>query len=154
MRLLQHVIDGRRLYLVAAQRTILDAARLLTAHRISALPVLAGERLVGILTERDLVQRVIALGRDPASTMVAEIMTRDLVVAAPRETYEAALARMKHHGVRHLLVVDGAELVGVVSMRDLMVLAAADRADEIQLLTSYIYAVPPSLTPLAVPEDG
>ncbi|HEY3356364.1 MAG TPA: CBS domain-containing protein [Polyangia bacterium] len=152
MRVLKHVIDGREIHRIGVETTILDAARLMTEHGISSLPVVSGERLVGIITERDLVQRALARRLDAERTPVAEIMSRGLVYASPEDTYEDALGRMKRHRVRHLLVVDGARLAGVVSMRDLLILEAADRADEVELLTAYIHAVPPDLQPLDLSE--
>ncbi len=122
-------------------------------RQVSALPVVDGEVLVGIITERDLVQRVLADGRWPDSTPVAEVMSTELVIARSGESYADALALMARHHVRHLLVVAAGRLEGVVSMRDLLLVDAIEKAAEIELLNSYIYAVPPVLPSLGPPEE-
>jgi len=150
MRELRHVVTRRPLYRISDDKTVYDAARLMTERQVSALPVVKGDILVGIVTERDLVQRVIAEDLNPATTLVTEVMTRDLVLASSTDRYAVALARMRRNHVRHLLVVEGRDLLGVVSLRDLLVVDTVEKADEIELLTSYIYAVPARLAPLEV----
>jgi CBS domain-containing protein len=153
MKMLSDVIAGRPLHMVERAASARDAAEFMASRQVSALPVVEGARLVGIITERDLVQRLVAVGLDPATTEVARVMSSTLVMVRPGESYEQALALMKRNHVRHLLVVDGGRLQGVVSMRDLLVVDAAQKSDEIELLTSYIYAVPPMLPPLGPLDD-
>ncbi len=153
MSTLENVIAGRKLHRIEPAASTREAAQLMTARQVSALPVVDGEVLVGIITERDLVQRVLAEGRWPDSTPVAEVMSSELVVASHDESYEDALARMTRHHVRHLLVVAGDRLEGVVSMRDLLFVDAAEKAAEIELLNAYIYAVPPVLPPFEPLEE-
>ena len=154
MSTLEHVIAGRTLHCIWPAATAREAAELMAAWAISALPVLHDQDLVGIITERDLVQRVLAAGFDPDLTPVAQIMSSPIVTVSPTETYATALARMARHHVRHLLVVSGDRLDGVVSMRDLLLVDAVEKSVEIELLTSYIYAVPPVLPPLgSAPEE-
>jgi CBS domain-containing protein len=148
MRVLKHVIAGRQLHVIEPDAMVLAAARLMTEQKVSSLPVVSGDRLVGILTERDLVQRVMARRVDPDVTPVSEVMSRGLVFAGAEDTYDAARARMTRDRVRHLLVVEGSRLLGVVSMRDLLALDAAEKAEEIELLTAYIHTIPPDLPPL------
>ena len=90
---------------------------------ISALPVVEGGRLVGILTERD-VARAAAEGADPRTHMVAAFMSLGPFVADPDEDSDDVVARMLDLGVRHLPILDGDQLVGIVSMRDLLTLEA------------------------------
>lgn len=153
MSTLEDVIAGRRLHRIEPAASTREAARLMTLRQVSALPVVDGEVLVGIVTERDLVQRVLAEGRWPDSTPVAEVMSSDLVIAGPSDAYEDALARMTRHHVRHLLVVADGRLQGVVSMRDLLFVDATEKAAEIELLNSYIYAVPAVLPPMEPPAE-
>lgn len=99
--------------------TLLDAAGQMNCYQIGALPVYEGRRLIGIVTERDLTAAV-AEGANPATTRVADYMTEQPVTVAPNDDLEVAARRMAEIGVRHLPVVEGDRLVGVLSMRDLL----------------------------------
>src|SRR5438067_371075 len=99
------------------------AARRMRLHEISALPVVQHERLVGIVTERDIT-RAVAEEMDPNTATVADIMTQHPLVATPNEDAQAVATRMLEHGIRHLPVVDGHRLLGVISARDLLMLEA------------------------------
>jgi CBS domain-containing protein len=99
--------------------SMLGAASRMRWYRVSALPVLHRHRLVGILTERDVVA-ALADGVDPASTRVADYMTDRPVTVRPDEDLEVAAGRMAALGVRHLPVIEGGRLLGVLSVRDLV----------------------------------
>jgi CBS domain-containing protein len=99
--------------------TLLDAAGQMNCYQIGALPVYEERRLIGIVTERDLTAAV-AEGANPATTRVADYMTEQPVTVAPNDDLEVAARRMAEIGVRHLPVVEGDRLVGVLSMRDLL----------------------------------
>ncbi len=99
--------------------TLVDAAGRMHCYQIGALPVYQQHRLVGIVTERDLVA-ALAEGADPAVATVADYMTDQPVTVAPDDDLEVAARRMADLGVRHLPVVDGTQLVGVLSIRDLI----------------------------------
>ena len=103
--------------------TLSQAASRMRYADISALPVVEGGRLVGILTERD-VARAAAEGADPRTHMVAAFMSLGPFVADPDEDSDDVVARMLDLGVRHLPILDGDQLVGIVSMRDLLTLEA------------------------------
>jgi len=92
----------------------------MTEFNIGALPVLRGDDVAGIFSERDLMTRVVAAGRSPATTTVSEAMTPRPVVLSPNDTVEQALFVMQEHGFRHLVVCDGKTLKGVISLRDVM----------------------------------
>ena len=98
---------------------LVDACRVLAEHRIGALPVVEGGALIGILSERDVIARAIAKGRDPKILTVAAVMTAKPVTISPAASTAEAFLTMKSGGFRHLPVVDGSRLVGVVSSRDL-----------------------------------
>ncbi len=106
--------------------TLTTAAQLMRSSNVSALPILDGSRLVGILTERDLASAA-ADGVDPTHAVVDKWMSLDPAVARPDEDSEEVANRMLANGVRHVLVVDKNSLVGVISSRDLMVLEAWPR---------------------------
>ena len=99
--------------------SMLGAASRMRWYRVSALPVFHRHRLVGILTERDVVA-ALADGVDPASTRVADYMTDRPVTVRPDEDLEVAAGRMAALGVRHLPVIEGGRLLGVLSVRDLV----------------------------------
>ncbi|HZD74443.1 MAG TPA: CBS domain-containing protein [Actinomycetota bacterium] len=104
--------------------TLLDAAGQLHCYQIGALPVYEQHHLIGIVTERDVVA-ALAEGADPKSTRVADYMTELPVTVAPDEDLAVAAQRMAELGVRHLPVVDGHRLVGMLSIRDLLTGQAA-----------------------------
>ncbi|MBS2034396.1 CBS domain-containing protein [bacterium] len=102
--------------------TLREAAQAMQKAKKGAVLIVDGKKLCGIFTERDLVNRVVAAGLDPASASLAEVMTTDLVVIHPDDSHWAALSVMVHNEVRHLPVVDGDQVVGLVSRRQLMAL--------------------------------
>lgn len=103
---------------VSGEASAVDAARMLLAENVGSLPVVEGEKLVGIVTDRDLVVRVLAKDLDPHKVAVADVCTESPVVAAPGERLDAALQRMATEQVRRLPVVDGDRLVGILAQAD------------------------------------
>jgi CBS domain-containing protein len=101
-------------------QTVADAAEVMARHDVGALPVCdSSGRLSGMVTDRDLVVKVLAGGRDPNTTTVGEIADQpEVVTIGADDSAEEAIRTMKEHGVRRLPVIDGAELVGVVSQAD------------------------------------
>jgi len=99
--------------------TLMDAAGRMNCYQIGALPAYEQHRLVGIVTERDMIA-ALAEGADPATATVADYMTDQPVTVAPDDDLAVAARRMAELGVRHLPVVDGHQLVGVLSIRDLL----------------------------------
>ncbi len=96
----------------------MDAARAMASEDVGPIPVAEGDRLVGMVTDRDLVVRVLAEGRDPSATTLQEIMASDLVTVEPDTQLEEALQRMSDNQVRRLPVVEGGRLVGIVAQAD------------------------------------
>jgi CBS domain-containing protein len=141
------LIAGQQTVLVPRDSSVAEAAREMAAHRIGAVPVVDGERLVGIFTERDLLTRVVAAGKDPSGTTVRDVMTTELVVAAADESYEDCLRRMQHAGIRHLLVLRDGRLAGVLSLRDLLRLDVDEKDETITLLNAYVHDIPVVLVP-------
>jgi len=113
------LVKNRKTYSVTVDQTVLEAARLMTEHNIGALAVLRDSELAGILSERDIVKRVVALGRSAGLTKVSEVMTAKPRVVSPDETVEECLFIMREFGFRHLPIVDGNALKGLVSIRDI-----------------------------------
>jgi CBS domain-containing protein len=114
------LVKDRPVYSLDADRTVLEAARFMMEHRIGALPVLRNGELVGIFSERDIMNRVVAIGRLPGSTKISEVMTTNPKAVNVDETIENCLYLMREFGFRHLPIVDGKELKGLVSSRDIL----------------------------------
>jgi CBS domain-containing protein len=126
---LRELVKDRRVYSIEATRTVLEAARFMMEHSIGALPVMRNGELAGIVSERDIMNRVVAVGRTPGTTSVSEIMTANPRSVAAEETLDECLFIMREFGFRHLPIVEGKELKGLVSLRDLLMqqLAAIER---------------------------
>jgi CBS domain-containing protein len=121
MTTLRELLKDRRLYSVDANRSVLEAARYMMEHNIGAVPVLRDGNLAGILSERDIMNRVVAIGRTPGTTAVSEVMTPNPRAVAADESIDECLFIMREFGFRHLPVVDGKELKGIVSLRDVLI---------------------------------
>ncbi len=126
MTTLRDLVKDRKLYSVEATRTVLEAARFMMEHNIGALPVLRDGQLAGILSERDIMNRVVAVGRTPGTTGVAEVMTANPRAVSADESVEECLFIMREFGFRHLPIVDGDDLKGLVSLRDILMHQAAE----------------------------
>ena len=112
---------GDELYTVPASATVADAVELMALREIGAVLVMTEDELVaGIFTERDLLMRVVRAGLDVKTTPISMVMTRNVRFVSPGTTVEAAMALMHLNRHRHLLVIDGPKVHGVVSMRDLV----------------------------------
>ncbi|MBU6503977.1 MAG: CBS domain-containing protein [Burkholderiales bacterium] len=119
-RLVKEVMDGAKLLTLPPATTVAAAAEQMAGHNTGAAMVVDHERLVGIFTERDALFRVIALGRDPASTPVAEVMTREIRTVGPNDSYGYALVLMQEGGFRHAPVIDNGKAIGIISSRNAM----------------------------------
>lgn len=103
---------------VSATETVAEAARVLKNEDVGSVPVVEGPRLVGILTDRDIVTRVVAEGRDPGSTSVGDVASGELVTAEPTADLSDALRLMAQHQVRRLPIVEQGRLVGILAQAD------------------------------------
>ena len=117
-RSVKDTIAGCKPCIAKCDTTIAAAARVMKKNHIGALMVVDGGRLVGIFTERDAVFRVLAEGRDPGKTAIADVMTSKPQTIAPDRAIEQALMMMHDGGFRHVPVVDGEKPLGMVSARD------------------------------------
>jgi CBS domain-containing protein len=131
-------MKGGEVIAVRPDASVLDAIEVMARRGIGAVMVMDGDRLAGVLSERDYARRVILEGRSSRDTRVAEIMTRGPVTVSPAHTVEECLHRMTHHRIRHLPVVDGDLVVGVLSIGDLVNWIISAQAETIQFMESYI----------------
>ncbi len=114
-----HAIHGQDIVSLEPSAMVREAVMLMAKRRIGAVPIVEGEKLVGIFTERDAIVRVIADGRDPDTTRLGDVMTANPDTVKSSDAVLHALELMNEHNYRHLPVVDNGQLVGVVSIRDL-----------------------------------
>src|SRR5947208_1164112 len=145
MKSIKAIIGARETVTVEIRTSVAEAARLMAERGIGAVPVIADGRLAGIFSERDVLTRVVAARRDPANTSVADVMSSELVVADAVENYEVCLSRMQQAHVRHLIVLDGGTLSGIVSFRDLLAADLDEKAEAITLLNAYVHYIPADL---------
>jgi CBS domain-containing protein len=114
------ILRDTRVLSVEADQSVLEAARLMTEFNIGALPVLRGGELIGIFSERDLMRRVVAGGRSPGSTKVSEVMTTKPHTVSADSDLDDCMQLMREAGFRHLPVMEGTRLCGLISMRDII----------------------------------
>lgn len=138
-KLMPDVIKDQQLVCLSPDATVCDAAILMAERRIAAVMVTEGRALKGIFTERDLASRVVAAGRDPAVTTLDEVMTPDPDTLEPDAPAIEALELMERHHYRHLPVVKGGEVMGIVSIRDLFAVVRAHLEDEIKDREAFIF---------------
>jgi CBS domain-containing protein len=117
-RIIPDVIREQQVASVGGQATVRQAAKIMRKHNVGAVPIVEDGALEGILTVNDMSYRVIAEGRDPDKTCVKEVMTPDPDTVSPGTTAIDALRLMQDGGYRHLPVVDGGRVLGLVSRRD------------------------------------
>lgn len=130
---------GTEIFSVSPTASVTDAVRRMNSESIGCLLVIDDGRTVGIFTERDVLTRVIEHGRDPATTQVSEVMSRDPVSIDRHATLEEAMAVMRSRRFRHLVVTgDGGALSGLLSINDLIGWLVEDREHEIEQLVNYI----------------
>jgi CBS domain-containing protein len=104
---------------VSPATPVRDAARMMVKEDVGPLPIVDGDRLVGIVTDRDLVARVLAEDRDPTGTTVGEVASHDVVTVSADDDLERAISLMARHRVRRLPVVEAERLVGIVAQADI-----------------------------------
>jgi CBS domain-containing protein len=133
---LRELLKDRKLLSVNATHTVLEAARYMKDHNIGAVPVIREGSLAGMLSERDIMNRVVAVGRTPGTTAVTEVMTANPRAVAADETIEECLFIIREFGFRHLPIVDGSQLKGIVSLRDVLMQHAMELERQTQKAAS------------------
>ena len=140
MRPVQELLKSRdsTLFQVSPSITVFEALRLLAEHGVGAMIVMDEGKLVGVVSERDYTRKVALQGKNSKETKVSEIMTRDVVTVTPGTGTRACMALMSQKNIRHLPVVDGTKVLGMISIRDILNDIIADHEKTISQLTSYI----------------
>jgi len=131
---------GQQVLSIGTRASSLEAALLMNSHKVGSLMVMEGQSVVGIITERDLLERVLAGRRDPAQTSVEEVMTAEVLCCHPHTSIDEARAVMKNRRVRHLPVVDDeGQVHGMISIGDLNAYEAYSQEQTIHVMTEYIH---------------
>jgi CBS domain-containing protein len=136
---IQDILRDRTLFSVEIDQPVADVARRMADLRVGAILVLAKDDLRGLFSERDLMTRVVVEGRNPENTPVSEVMTTNLATIDETATLEEALECMDHHDCRHLPVMRGEVVTGLLSMRDLMRFELDRKTDELHHLKAYVH---------------
>lgn len=133
---------GAQVWSIAPDRTVFDALKLMGEKEIGALTVVDANTLVGIISERDYARKVILKGKTSRETLIHEIMSRGVISATPDQTVQECLSIMTERRIRHLPVLAAGQLVGIVSIGDLVKALIAEQQFMIAQLESYITQTP------------
>ncbi len=128
----------RHVVLLDESKTAYEAAALMSEKRIGSVVVTRASRVIGLFTERDLIHEVVQKRLDPAKVEIRKAMRTEVVRVTPQERPERCVELMKQHQCRHLLVFDGEAFVGIISLRDLLVLLLEEKEELIRQLTKYV----------------
>ena len=131
---------GGQIYSVGPDSRVLEALQLMAEKNVGALVVLEGTHLIGIFSERDYARKVILHGKSSGEVTVREIMTSDVVTIEPERTVEECMALVTSRRIRHLPVVENEQLLGVISIGDLVKAVIAEQELTIRQLESYIHS--------------
>ena len=140
MKLVKQLLDakGHDVLSISPDATVLDAVKMMAEKSVGALIVMNGDRLAGIVTERDYARKVILKGRASDDTPVRDIMTTDVVTTSSDSNMQSCMEQVTDRRIRHLPVVDGGKVTGIISIGDLVKAIIADQQEEIDHLGQYI----------------
>lgn len=131
-------LKGHQVWTIEPDCTVFDALELMAREDIGSLVVMEGDQFVGIVTERHYSRKIALMGRTSPNTRVRDIMETNIVVARPDQTVEECMAVMSECRIRHLPIVEGNELVGIISIGDLVKSVIANQKYTIDELVRYI----------------
>jgi CBS domain-containing protein len=129
---------GGTIWRLSPNDSVFDALKILADHDVGALLVMEGDRLVGVFSERDYTRKIALAGKASKNTLVKDIMTADVQTVSPQTRTRACMALMSQKKIRHLPVVDGTRVLGMISIRDIMDDIIADHEQTISHLENYI----------------
>jgi len=132
----------RTVYTISPEATVFDAVKLMAEKNIAALLVLEGEKIVGIITERDYARKIILVARSSRETRVREVMSSQVMYVRPGQASEECMVLMTENRVRHLPVMDQGKLIGLISIGDLVKDVISEQKLIIQQLEHYIAGEP------------
>ena len=140
MKLVQHLLDtkGGDVISITPEASVFDAIKLMADRAVGSLLVMQGEELIGIVTERDYARKVILLGRSSETTKVEKIMSTEIIAASVEQTVQECMTLMTEKRIRHLPVVAGDRVIGLISIGDLVQAIISDQQQAIEQLENYI----------------
>lgn len=140
MKLVKHLLDGkgRDIISIGPEDSVLDAIKLMADKGIGSLMVMKDDEMLGIMSERDYARKVIIKGRSSETTQVAEIMTANVFTTSSNQTVNECMGLMTEKKIRHLPVLEGNRVIGMISIGDLVKAIIADQQEEIEQLEHYI----------------
>ncbi|HVR81122.1 MAG TPA: CBS domain-containing protein [Luteimonas sp.] len=140
MRTVRHLLEAKapEIFAIGPDAPVLDAIKLMAEKRIGAVVVMQGGKLVGILSERDYARKIVLLGRSSKDTPVRDIMTADVISVGLNDTADRCMQMVTDKRIRHLPVLDGDALLGVISIGDLVKAVIEDQQLELEQLQRYI----------------
>jgi CBS domain-containing protein len=132
------VVQNQHVHSIAPDEMVLDALKMMAEKNVGALPVIEDGQVIGVISERDYARKVVLQGRSSVGTPVRAIMSSPVVTVSGQQCVEQCMALMTDSHLRHLPVVDNGELIGLLSIGDLVKEAIVEQADLIQQLEGYI----------------
>jgi len=140
MRTVRHLLEAKapEVFAIGPDEPVIDAIRLMAEKRIGAVVVMQAGRLVGILSERDYARKIVLQGRSSKNTPVRDIMTSDVISVGLNDTADRCMQLVTDKRIRHLPVLDGDNVLGVVSIGDLVKAVIEDQQLELDQLQRYI----------------
>ncbi len=140
MRTVRQLLEAKRpeIFAVAPEAPVIDAIRLMAEKHVGAVLVMEGSRLAGILSERDYARKVVLAGRSSKDTPVRDIMTADVITVEPSDDVQRCMQTVTRHRIRHLPVAHRGEVLGVISIGDLVAAVIEEQQNELDQLQRYI----------------
>ena len=140
MKLIKYILDskGNDVWAIGSNDSVLEAIKMMAEKKVGALLVIDGKKLSGIVSERDYARKVILQGKSSEKTPVKDIMTANVISADPTQTVEECMELMSDNRIRHLPVLDGEKIVGVLSIGDLVKAIIDEQQFTIKQLKNYI----------------
>lgn len=140
MRTVRQLLEAKtpEVFAVAPEAPVIDAIRLMAEKHVGAVLVMQGARLAGILSERDYARKIVLAGRSSKDTPVRDIMTAEVVTVGPGDDVARCMQTVTRHRIRHLPVVQGSEVLGVISIGDLVAAVIEEQQNELDQLQRYI----------------
>ena len=140
MRTVRQLLEGKSadVFSISPDAAVIDAIRMMAERRVGALLVMEGARLAGIISERDYARKVVLQGRSSKDTPVRDIMTAGVITVGPNHTVEHCMQLVTDHRIRHLPVLEDGEVIGVISIGDLVKAVIEDQKIQLDQLQRYI----------------
>lgn len=140
MRTVRQLLEGKPadVFSITPDAPVIDAIRMMAERRVGALLVMEGPRLAGIISERDYARKIVLQGRSSKDTPVRDIMTAQVVTVAPTDSTERCMELVTNSRIRHLPVLDGEQVIGVLSIGDLVKAVIEMQRQDIDELQRYI----------------